>query len=101
MTTTLHEALVYATDVAEPIIRDGAADRLTEAHLDVARRVLAAKRPEGPDVAVLAEVVALGFEYLRNVEGDDPTEDEVIGQVGPHPLGTVRDWAAWQCSRVG
>lgn len=73
---------------ASEIIRDGAADELTTADLATALAVLdgGSRKPE--DVEKLAQVVALGAEYLATVE----REDDVVHQLGQNPESAVRYW---------
>lgn len=63
------EAVERLVDEAREIIRDGAADDLTLADLENADLALRGYRTKS-NVAALAEVAALGAEYLLNVGRD-------------------------------
>jgi hypothetical protein len=72
---------------ARELIMDGAADDLTTDDLVKADRVLTGSRAPA-DVEALAEVVALGYEYLTNVD----REAVVRHHLAPDPVSSVRYW---------
>lgn len=77
---TYEDCIRVVVAEARPIIEDGAADDLTTEDLRRAERTLAGSR-ESADIAALAEVVALGVEYLNAVQ----REETAVHQVGPDP----------------
>jgi hypothetical protein len=77
---TYVEAIKIVVDEARQLIQDGAAEVLTMEDLHRAEKAQAGSRaPE--NIAALAEVVALGVEYLSGVE----REQTAVNQVGPRP----------------
>jgi hypothetical protein len=91
MITTFHQACTTAVNVAAPIITDGQANTLTETDLVLARSALECTNPAPATVDALAEVVALGCEYMINVDTEDPDEVGALGQLAS-PVYDVHWW---------
>lgn len=90
-----HDAMRQAVAIAGEIVMDGAADDLTPTDLIRARVEL--KQANGRFATELAQVVALGAEYVCTV--NDPDEAELIAELGSfagHEHGEANAEHAWR-----